>query len=87
MIARNIVAWNVRDRRTRAGLSQEALADAAGINRTFISEIERSTVAVTVDLLDRLASHFQIDVTDLLKRPAADAPPPPPLSAGRKPRS
>ena len=45
MRARDIVAWNVREWRTSLGLSQEALADAAGIDRTVISDVERKAVA------------------------------------------
>lgn len=84
MKARDIVAWNVRERRVKAGLSQEAFADAAGINRTFVSDIEQKKVAVTVDLLDRLALFFQVAVCDLLRQPAANDPKPQPLTAGRK---
>lgn len=84
MNAREIVAWNVRELRSQRGLSQEALADAAGVNRTYISEIERMTVSVSVDLLERLAAYFAVEISDFLRRPLSNAMKPLPLKPGRK---
>jgi transcriptional regulator with XRE-family HTH domain len=40
--SREQFAQNLRERRARAGLSQEALADACDLHRTEISLLERS---------------------------------------------
>ncbi len=50
-----IVARNVRERRKALGLSQEALAHEAGIDRTYVSQIERRIRNPTVTMLARLA--------------------------------
>ncbi len=42
MTPREQFAENLRERRIRAGLSQEALADACDLHRTEISLLERS---------------------------------------------
>lgn len=42
MTTREEFAENLRERRVRAGLSQEALADACDLHRTEISLLERS---------------------------------------------
>ena len=51
-----VVARNVRARRTALGLSQEALAHEAGIDRTYVSQIERRVRNLTVTMLGRLAT-------------------------------
>lgn len=55
MALREILAANLRAARLRAGLSQEALADAAGIDRTYVSALERARYAASVDVIERLA--------------------------------
>jgi len=61
------VAHNVRARRKLLGLSQEALAERAGLHRTYIGSIERAERNVSVDNIDRLATALGIDPVDLLK--------------------
>ena len=55
-------------RRTRAlrGLSQEALAFRAEIDRTYISQIERGIVNPSLQVLSRVAVALSVDVVDLL---------------------
>jgi len=61
------VAHNVRARRKLLGLSQEALAERAGLHRTYVGSIERAERNVSVDNIDRLATALGIDPVDLLK--------------------
>ncbi len=49
------VAANVRRLRTAAGLSQAALAEAAGVSRRMLVNIEKGDVNVSLNTLDRLA--------------------------------
>jgi len=50
-----MVASKVRQARNAAGLSQEELAVAANVDRTYISQVERGKQNVTVVVLSRLA--------------------------------
>ena len=51
-----VVAENVRRARKVAGLSQEALAHEAGIDRTYVSQVERRKRNMTLTVLARLAA-------------------------------
>jgi transcriptional regulator with XRE-family HTH domain len=50
-----LVARRVRARRKALGLSQEALAHEAGIDRTYVSQVERRMRNLTITMLVRLA--------------------------------
>lgn len=84
MDGRARVAWHVRRLRVERGLSQEALAVDAGVDRGYVSGIERGTFNPTVEILDRLAAALSVDVGEFLLLPASDAVPPVPLRAGRR---
>jgi len=66
-----VLALNLRKFRQARGLSQEELADRAKIDRTYISAIERSVYAATIDVVGRLARGLGVEAADLLKRPSA----------------
>lgn len=51
----SVLAANVRKLRKAANLSQEELADQAGLDRTYISQVERQLRNVTIGVLVRLA--------------------------------
>lgn len=61
------VGRNVRQARQQAGLSQEALADKAGIDRTYVSGVERGVRNPTVTILARLAEALGVQAADLLR--------------------
>jgi transcriptional regulator with XRE-family HTH domain len=70
MAIREILALNLRKYRQAAGLSQEELAHRAGVDRTYISSLERCQYAASIDVLDRLARELGVGAADLLqKRP------------------
>ena len=48
------------------GWSQEALADEAGLDRTYISGIERKVKNPTITVIERLAQALQCDLGNLL---------------------
>ncbi|WP_208608642.1 helix-turn-helix domain-containing protein [Bradyrhizobium stylosanthis] len=56
-------------RRLRAarGLSQEALAHESGLNRTYLSGVERSERNVSIDNVARIANGLGVDPWKLLK--------------------
>jgi len=53
--ARNILATNLRLARLALDMSQEDLAAAAGIDRTYVSGIERGVRNPTITVLARFA--------------------------------
>lgn len=65
---RTILADNLRAFRARQGLSQEQLADACGLHRTYIGSVERGERNVTLSTLEVLASTLKISVPRLLTR-------------------
>jgi transcriptional regulator with XRE-family HTH domain len=56
-------------RRLRAGrkLTQEALAYDCGINRTYLSAVERSERNVSIDNIARIAKGLKVEPWKLLK--------------------
>lgn len=62
----NTLASNVMRLRKEKGLSQERLAEEAGMHRTFISLIERRGRNVTLGVVEALANSLDVDVCDLL---------------------
>lgn len=66
---RKALAMNIRVRRTVKGLSQENLALSAGLDRTYISQIERSVSNPSLQSLHKIADALGIDVLDLLQQP------------------
>jgi transcriptional regulator with XRE-family HTH domain len=56
-------------RRLRAarGVTQEALAHDSGINRTYISAVERAERNVSIDNIGRIAKGLNVDAWKLLK--------------------
>ena len=73
MEIREVLALNLRKYRQAQGLSQEELADRADIDRTYISALERSVYAASIEVVDRLAQALGIEAADLLRRPASPA--------------
>jgi transcriptional regulator with XRE-family HTH domain len=59
----------LREIRTSRGLSQERLAAIAGLDRTYVSGIERGVRNVSLENIERLASALGVDASDLLKPP------------------
>jgi transcriptional regulator with XRE-family HTH domain len=56
----------LRERRLAAGLSQEGLADKAGVDRTYVSILERDLQSPTVDMLIRLCRAMDVLASELL---------------------
>ena len=67
MDLRDRFATNLRRLRHRKGLSQEELADAAEINRTYISKLETGATYAGLEITGRLADALDIDAVELLK--------------------
>lgn len=59
----------LRELRLARNLSQEALAEEANLDRTYISSCERGQRNVSLANIHRLAAALQVAPEDLLKRP------------------
>lgn len=84
MKARALLAWNLRRIRVESRIPQEQLAYDAGIDRSYMSGLERQDANPTIDLLDRLARTLGVHISELFVQPPKGAPRPKPLNAGRK---
>ena len=65
---REIVATNLRRLRHDRSLSQEELADRAGVNRNYVGMLEREEHAATVDMLEKLAEVLSTDPIEFFRR-------------------
>jgi transcriptional regulator with XRE-family HTH domain len=66
MDVRQRLAANVKRLRRQTGLSQESFANEHGIDRTYISGIERGARNPTITVVERLAAALHVDVQELL---------------------
>jgi len=57
----------VKMRREELGLTQEDLADRAGIHRTYLSDIERGSRNVGMINLERIAVALTMSLSDLFR--------------------
>lgn len=66
--ARELVAFGraVRQRRLALGLSQETLADNAGIDRSYMSSVERGGQNVGLVLAAQIARALDLTLVDLM---------------------
>lgn len=64
---KDILASNLKRLRVSAGLSQEELADRAGLHRTYVSSVERAQRNVSLENIFRLATAVGTAPEDLLK--------------------
>ncbi len=61
-----IIAKNLRELRRASGLSQEELADRAGLHRTYVSAVERGERNLTVASLEKLAAALKCKFIELV---------------------
>jgi transcriptional regulator with XRE-family HTH domain len=66
MDVRQRLAVNMKRLRKARGWSQEALADEAGLDRTYISGIERRVKNPTITVVERVASALKCELGALL---------------------
>lgn len=65
--ARQVFARNLKKMRIKANLSQEELADLAGLHRTYVGSVERGERNISIDNMERLAIALILDIRDLLE--------------------
>lgn len=64
--AKITLADSIRRRRMAQGLSQEALALSAGVDRTYVSQIERGIGNPSLLILCKLCDVLDAELTDIL---------------------
>jgi transcriptional regulator with XRE-family HTH domain len=65
---RQVFATNLRRLRHARGLSQETLAFAAGVNRTYLGNIERGSTYVGLEIISKLATVLDVRPDELLRQ-------------------
>lgn len=66
---RTRISTNIKIYRGKLGMSQEALADRAGLHRTHISQLERGTLNLGLDTLIVVAAALGVEEVELLAVP------------------
>lgn len=61
-----LVGNNIRKLRIKRGLSQEELAFNAGMDRSYLSEIENGRKNLSLLMLEQIASALKVKPADLL---------------------
>jgi transcriptional regulator with XRE-family HTH domain len=61
---RLILSGNLKKIRKDRKISQEYLANLAGLDRSYIGKVERCEKAATIDVIGKLADALDVDVVD-----------------------
>jgi transcriptional regulator with XRE-family HTH domain len=68
---REAFAANLRRLRHAKGISQEDLAYEAGVNRTYVSKLEKAASYPRLEVIAKLATVLEVEPAELLRIPAA----------------
>lgn len=60
-----LLGKRIRYLRRLGDLSQEDLAEKAGVSHKYLGEIERGKANLTIDIADKIATALNIEMTDL----------------------
>ncbi|MDR1974463.1 MAG: helix-turn-helix transcriptional regulator [Bacteroidales bacterium] len=61
-----VFGGNVQKYRKERKVSQEKLAELAGVHRTYIGMIERAEKNITLRNIEKIAKALNVDIKDLL---------------------
>lgn len=56
------VGQRIKELRNELGLSQEALANKAGVDRTYVTDVENGRRNVSVELLEKLIKALEVSI-------------------------
>jgi len=71
MDLKEVMARNLRRARHDKKLTQEELADRAGLSMRYVGAIERGDVSASVTVLGQIADALEIEAGELLKKVGA----------------
>jgi transcriptional regulator with XRE-family HTH domain len=63
----HVFGVTIRQLREAKAWSQEQLAEQAGLNRSYVGEIERGKVTASIVTIDKLARAFDVPMANLLE--------------------
>ena len=63
-----IFGENVQKHRKKQCISQERLAEIAGVHRTYIGMIERAEKNITLRNMEKIAKALNVEIKDLLEK-------------------
>jgi transcriptional regulator with XRE-family HTH domain len=69
MDLRQRFATNLRRIRLDRGVSQEGLANDAGVDRAYLSRVERAVTYVGLEIVGKLADVLKVDPVEFFRRP------------------
>jgi transcriptional regulator with XRE-family HTH domain len=64
-------------------ISSETLAAESGVDRAYVSRIERAVANPTIDVLERITRVLEVEIGELFAVPEPDEDRPMPLPGGR----
>ena len=63
-----IFGRNVQKHRKEKEISQEKLAEIAGVHRTYVGMIERAEKNITLRNIEKIAKALNVEIKDLLEK-------------------
>jgi transcriptional regulator with XRE-family HTH domain len=66
---RDLFAANLRRLRHERGMSQDELADEAGMSRSYLAQIETGKYHVSLKIIAKLATALNAEPAEFLRRP------------------
>jgi len=67
MKLKKIFSNNVRKYRIKQNMSQEELAEKAGLHRTYIGSVERGERNITINVMEKICIALGMSIIDLFK--------------------
>ena len=68
MDLRHLFATNLRRLRHERGISQEQLANDAGIDRAYVSRVERAVTYVGLEIIGKLSAILAVEPAEFFRR-------------------
>lgn len=73
MDLRQLFATNLRRVRHSRGISQEQLANDAGMDRAYVSRVERAVTYVGLEIIGKLSAILDVEPAEFFQKPAKRA--------------
>jgi transcriptional regulator with XRE-family HTH domain len=74
MDLRQLFATNLRRIRHSQELSQEQLAHDAGVDRAYLSRVERAVTYVGLEIIEKLSNILQVEPAEFFRKPSRTIP-------------